>query len=165
MADLRVASRALRAAARAWAAETGEYYHQLDGELGGLWRRNGRPPQRLAGVGFSAQGLFEGSHYRRLSAADDPAVSWIFDGVPDTVIGDFGLSGGGAAGFAAGRRPPRPAAARAAACSVDLETTRSGVGTADSARSWVDLASSLRRQSSPARQPSTPPAPAPALKP
>src|SRR3546814_5319840 len=50
---------------RAWAAETGEYYHQLDGALGGLWRRNGRPPQRLVGVGFSSQGMFEGSHYRR----------------------------------------------------------------------------------------------------
>ncbi|EDP66954.1 probable N,N-dimethylformamidase large subunit [alpha proteobacterium BAL199] len=84
---------------RAWAAETGEYYHQLDGELGGLWRRNGRPPQRLAGVGFSSQGMFEGSFYRRQPAADDPAVSWIFEGVPETIIGDFGLSGGGAAGF------------------------------------------------------------------
>src|SRR3546814_2957370 len=30
---------------RAWAAETGEYYHQLAGALGGLWRSNGRPPQ------------------------------------------------------------------------------------------------------------------------
>lgn len=84
---------------RAWAAETGEYYHQLDGALGGLWRRNGRPPQRLVGVGFSSQGLFEGSWYRRLPAADDPAVAWIFDGVPEQIIGDFGLSGGGAAGF------------------------------------------------------------------
>ena len=26
---------------RAWAAEPGEYYHQLDGQYGGLWRRNG----------------------------------------------------------------------------------------------------------------------------
>ncbi|MEQ9330513.1 N,N-dimethylformamidase beta subunit family domain-containing protein [Thalassobaculum sp.] len=84
---------------RAWAAETGEYYQQLDGGLGGLWRRNGRPPQRLAGVGFSSQGLFEGSYYRRLPAADDPQVSWIFAGVPEEIIGDFGLSGGGAAGF------------------------------------------------------------------
>lgn len=91
---------------RAWAAETGEYYHQLDGGLGGLWRRNGRPPQRLAGVGFSAQGLFEGGWYRRLPAADDPAVAWIFDGVPETVIGDFGLSGGGAAGFELDRADP-----------------------------------------------------------
>ena len=91
---------------RAWAAETGEYYQQLDGGLGGLWRRNGRPPQRLAGVGFSSQGLFEGSYYRRLPAADDPQVSWIFEGVPEQVIGDFGLSGGGAAGFELDRAEP-----------------------------------------------------------
>ena len=51
---------------RAWPAEPGEAYHQLDGGYGGLWRRNGRPPQMLAGVGFTAQGLFEGSYYRRL---------------------------------------------------------------------------------------------------
>lgn len=49
---------------RAWAAEPGEYYNQLDGEYGGLWRRNGRPPQHLTGVGFTAQGNFVGSHYR-----------------------------------------------------------------------------------------------------
>ncbi len=84
---------------RAWAAEPGEYYHALDGEFGGLWRRNRRPPQMLAGVGFSGQGLFEGTHYRRLPAARDPANAWIFEGIEDDIIGDYGLSGGGAAGF------------------------------------------------------------------
>jgi N,N-dimethylformamidase len=84
---------------RAWAAEPGEYYHALDGGYGGLWRRNGRPPQMLCGVGFSAQGLFEGSYYRRLPAAADPRAAWIFEGIDDEIIGDFGLSGGGAAGF------------------------------------------------------------------
>ncbi len=84
---------------RAWDAAPGEAYHQLDGCYGGLWRRLGRPPQQLAGVGFSSQGLFEGSHYRRLPASHDPAVSWIFDGVEGDVLGDYGLSGGGAAGF------------------------------------------------------------------
>ncbi|EHL96415.1 hypothetical protein HMPREF9946_04883 [Acetobacteraceae bacterium AT-5844] len=83
---------------RAWAAEAGEYYHQLDGALGGLWRRNRRPPQALVGLGFSAQGLFEGTHYRRLPASSDPRYAWIFEGVPE-IIGDYGLSGGGAAGF------------------------------------------------------------------
>ncbi len=81
---------------RAWAANTGEYYHQLDGQYGGLWRRNGRPPQRLAGVGFSGQGLFEGTHYRKLPAAAGHA--WVFDGVAEETFGDYGLSGGGAAG-------------------------------------------------------------------
>jgi N,N-dimethylformamidase len=38
---------------RAWAAEPGEYYNQFDGEYGGLRRRNGRAPQRLASVGSS----------------------------------------------------------------------------------------------------------------
>src|SRR5205823_3693397 len=56
---------------RAWAAEPGEYFHALDGAYGGLWRRNGRPPQELCGVGFSAQGLFEGSYYRRMPGAED----------------------------------------------------------------------------------------------
>jgi N,N-dimethylformamidase len=84
---------------RAWAAEPGEYYHQLDGNYGGLWRRNRRPPQRLAGVGFSGQGLFEGTHYRRQPASRDPAYAWMFEGIEDEIIGDYGLSGGGAAGF------------------------------------------------------------------
>jgi hypothetical protein len=34
---------------RAWASEPGEYYHQLDGQYGGLWRRCGRPPASLNG--------------------------------------------------------------------------------------------------------------------
>lgn len=84
---------------RAWAAEPGEYFNAFDGAYGGLWRRSGRPPQKLAGVGFSAQGLFEGSYYRRSPQASDPRVSWIFEGVDDDILGNFGLSGGGAAGY------------------------------------------------------------------
>ena len=84
---------------RAWAAETGEYYNAFDGGYGGLWRRNGRPPQQLAGIGFSAQGTFLGSYYRRTENANDPKVAWIFEGIDDETIGDFGLCGGGAAGF------------------------------------------------------------------
>ena len=85
---------------RAWAAEPGEYYNQLDGEYGGLWRRNGRPPQKLAGVGFTAQGNFVGASYRvKPEARADARVSWILAGVETDEIGDFGLSGHGAAGF------------------------------------------------------------------
>ncbi len=91
---------------RAWAAEPGEYYHQTDGAYGGLWRRNRRPPQMLAGVGFSGQGLFEGTHYRVLPAARDPKHAWIFDGVDGETFGDYGLSGGGAAGFELDRADP-----------------------------------------------------------
>ena len=84
---------------RAWAAEPGEYYNVFDGEYGGLWRRNGRPPQLLAGVGFSSQGAFEGSYFRRTDGGDDPRAAWILEGINEEVLGNFGLSGGGAAGF------------------------------------------------------------------
>lgn len=92
---------------RAWAAEPGEYYHSLDGQYGGLWRRQGRPPQQLAAVGFTAQGLFEGSHYRRLPASFEPAMAWLFQGIDGEILGDFGLSGGGAAGFELDRADAR----------------------------------------------------------
>ncbi len=82
---------------RAWAAEPGEYYQAFDGGYGGLWRRNGRPPQALCGVGFSAQGQFNGSYYRRRTIPAD--LEWIFAGIDDEIIGNFGLCGNGAAGF------------------------------------------------------------------
>ena len=85
---------------RAWAAEPGEYYQAFDGAYGGLWRRNNRAPQQLAGVGFSAQGTFLGSYYRRRPETfTNQEIAWIFEGIDEEIIGDFGLSGGGAAGF------------------------------------------------------------------
>lgn len=83
---------------RAWMAEPGEYYHAFTGEYGGLWRRIGRAPNRLVGVGFAAQGFGESGHYRRRPGADDPRAAFIFEGVKDEIIGDFGSIGGGAAG-------------------------------------------------------------------
>ncbi|MEN9317086.1 MAG: hypothetical protein RIS35_3479, partial [Pseudomonadota bacterium] len=85
---------------RAWAAEPGEYYNQLDGQYGGLWRRNARPPQKLVGIGFTAQGNFVGSHYRiHPEARVNPKVRWILDGVSADTVGGEGFSGHGAAGF------------------------------------------------------------------
>lgn len=85
---------------RVWASQPGEYYNQLDGEYGGLWRRNGIPPQKVAGVGFTAEGAFEGSYYVRTSASYRDDLAFLFEGMePGERIGDFGLSGGGAAGF------------------------------------------------------------------
>lgn len=90
---------------RAWASEPGEYYNSFDGEYGGLWLRNGRPPQKLCGVGFSAQGDFQGTYYRRKYNLDEK-YNWVFEGVDDEILGDFGLSGGGAAGFELDRADP-----------------------------------------------------------
>ena len=41
----------------------------------------------------------QSSDPRRQPGADDPRAAWIFAGVEDEILGDFGLSGGGAAGF------------------------------------------------------------------
>ena len=84
---------------RAWAAEAGEYYNAFDGEYGGLWRRNGRPPQNLAGVGFTAQGNFVGSYYRVSPEARSSRAAWILAGIETETFGGHGLSGHGAAGF------------------------------------------------------------------
>ncbi len=84
---------------RAWNALPGEYHHSFSGEYGGLWRANGRAPQYLAGVGFISQGFDHCSYYRRRPEAADPRIAWAFAGIDDTLIGDFGLLQGGAAGL------------------------------------------------------------------
>ncbi|MEI8303818.1 MAG: N,N-dimethylformamidase beta subunit family domain-containing protein [Burkholderiales bacterium] len=108
---------------RAWAAEPGEYHNQFDGQYGGLWRRNGRPPQKLVGVGFTAQGNFVGSHYRiRPEARQDARVNWILEGVNAPTVGGEGFSGHGAAGFELDRADSRlgsPASAVVIASSED----------------------------------------------
>ena len=85
---------------RAWTSEPGEFYHSTTGELGGLWRFRGRPPQARLGVGFTAQcGDARAQPYRRTPASRDPRAAFIFEGVDDELIGDFGIHMGGAAGW------------------------------------------------------------------
>jgi N,N-dimethylformamidase len=83
---------------RAWAEVPGEYYHAT-GEYGGLWRRLGRPPNILVGIGFIAQGFDNSSYYRRTAASRDPRAAFLFDGIESEIIGDFGAWGDGAAGL------------------------------------------------------------------
>ena len=82
---------------RNWQCEPGEYYHAFGGEYGGLWRRLGRPPNQIAGVGFTAQGFERATFFERTPASHDSRASWIFEGVENEKIGTSGL-GGGAAG-------------------------------------------------------------------
>lgn len=85
---------------RAWLAEGGEYYHALSGELGGMWRRMGRAPQSVAGTGMTAQGFDRSTYYERTAASFDPRAEFIFEGIAaHEHIGDFGILGGGAAGW------------------------------------------------------------------
>jgi len=88
--------------ARPWASRPGETYMAFGDAphgLGGLWRNSGRPPNTLTGVGFTAQGFDVGAPYHRRAESYDLRARFIFAGVDDELIGDFGLVGGGAAGL------------------------------------------------------------------
>ena len=82
---------------RNWQTEPGESYHAFTGEYGGLWRRLGRAPNTLVGVGFAAQGFERAIGYQRSPGSYTSRAAWIFEGVPAEEIGTSGL-GGGAAG-------------------------------------------------------------------
>jgi N,N-dimethylformamidase len=85
---------------RSWMAEGGEYYHSFTGELGGMWRRMGRAPQSVAGTGMTAQGFDVSTYYERTPDSFNERVQFIFAGIGVTErIGDFGIIGGGAAGW------------------------------------------------------------------
>jgi N,N-dimethylformamidase len=74
----------------AWQGAPGEHHHSITGEPGGLWRFRGVPPQRIVGVGFTAQGFDTGAPYRRLPGSFDPRAAFIFEGIGrDELIGDF----------------------------------------------------------------------------
>lgn len=84
---------------RTWTGAAGESHHSMTGELGGLWRHRGVPPNSLVGVGFAAQGADGGAAGYRLApdALTGPG-SFLFDGVEAEVFGTTGFDMGGAAG-------------------------------------------------------------------
>jgi len=91
--------RKLDAGSRAWQAEPGEGYLASTGERSGLWRSRGRAPQKLVGLGFTAEGMDRSEPFERMPDSFHKRVAWIFDGVGDEeLIGNFGLALGGAAG-------------------------------------------------------------------
>ena len=90
---------------RNWQTEPGESYHAFGGEYGGMWRRLGRPPNQLVGVGFTAMGFERAVSYRRGAASRASRAAWIFDGVTGEDIGTAGL-GGAAAGQEIDRYDP-----------------------------------------------------------
>jgi N,N-dimethylformamidase len=84
---------------RTWESAAGECYLSTTGELSGLWRYRGKAPQKVCGVGFTAQGWSGASGYHRQPGSFDPRAAFIFEGIgADEVIGDFGMIMGGAAG-------------------------------------------------------------------
>ena len=73
-----------------WLSQPGEHYHSTTGELAGHWRARGRAPQKLAGIGFTAQGFDHNMPYKRMPGSSDPRAAFIFEGIgKDELIGDF----------------------------------------------------------------------------
>ena len=84
---------------RLWRADAGQGHDTFTGEAAGTWVGLGRAPHMIAGVGFITQGFDTCSYYRRTAASRDRRASFIFEGVDDETIGDFGILQGGAAGY------------------------------------------------------------------
>jgi N,N-dimethylformamidase len=80
----------------------GESQHSTTLEIGGLWSRRGLPPRAFLGVEHAAN-VFEQAEgrwgFRRTQESSDSRYSWIFAGIGEEVIGDFGLNLGSAAGY------------------------------------------------------------------
>jgi N,N-dimethylformamidase len=92
---------------RTWEGEAGETALAFTGEPSCTWRSNGRPPQRLLGVGFDGQVFTESSFYRWLDGARDPSLAWLTEAIDlDAPLGNFGLRGNGAAGVEIDRVEP-----------------------------------------------------------
>lgn len=91
---------------RNWQTGDGESYHAWGGEYGGLWRRNGRSPNQLVGIGFAAQGFERATYFERDRDALSSRAAWILEGVEEEHIGTSGL-GGGAAGQEVDRYDPK----------------------------------------------------------
>lgn len=84
---------------RNWEPGPGESYHAFGGGYGGMWRRLGRAPNELVGIGFAAQGFGRATHYDVNEESMTGRTAWAWDGV-EIVDGRLGTSGlgGGAAG-------------------------------------------------------------------
>jgi multidrug transporter EmrE-like cation transporter len=78
---------------QAWRSAPGERHISYTGEYGTLWRHRGRAPQRICGVGWVAEGFDVSSYFRRRPDSYDPRVAWMFAGIEDEILGDFGLVG------------------------------------------------------------------------
>jgi N,N-dimethylformamidase len=82
-----------------WDADPGERYHAGTGELGGLWRSRGRSAHKLFGVGMAANGWDrKAPGYRRTAESYREELAWVFQGIDEDIVGDFGLIMNGTSG-------------------------------------------------------------------
>jgi N,N-dimethylformamidase len=80
-------------------APPGEYHCAFTGEYGGIWRRLGRAPQQIVGLGMAAQGFEHAAYYLKCEDAQASEMAFVFDGVKAPSFGHQGWWGGGASGW------------------------------------------------------------------
>ena len=88
-----------RAGHTLFGSSSAERHFSFSGRAAGLWSDLDRDARQLCGVGFTTQGFDRCTYYRRTPASRDPRAAFIFEGIDDELIGDFGLLQGGAAGY------------------------------------------------------------------
>ena len=95
----RIEVRRAEAGCRTFGLPAGNWHHSLTGELGGLWRSRGRPPNHFVGLGSCAMGVGKGSAYGiSPSARSDPRLEPFLRNLTTSTIGDYGLAQGAASG-------------------------------------------------------------------
>jgi N,N-dimethylformamidase len=95
------------AGTRVWESPPGEWHQAMTGERGGLWRHRGRPPQALAGVGFTGQGFDRSLPYRVSEGVSGGRAGFIVEGIDTGApLGASGSVLGGPAGFEIDRADP-----------------------------------------------------------
>jgi hypothetical protein len=60
----------------------------------------------LTGIAFASQGSFVGMPYNRICFDKPEVTDWVFRGMEGNILGDFGFSGDGAAGYELDRIDP-----------------------------------------------------------
>lgn len=67
--------------------------------MGGIWRSRGRSSHGLFGIGMGGHSWDNNAPgYRRSERSHQPDVAWVFAGITEEVIGDFGLIMNGSSG-------------------------------------------------------------------
>ncbi len=82
-----------------WDGAPGEDHLASTGEPGGLWRHRRPRTRELLGVDITRMGFAGGRPYRVAPDRHDPRAAFVFAGVDDEVVGDFGPWPGGCAAY------------------------------------------------------------------
>lgn len=83
---------------RNWTSHPAELMHATTGEIGGLYSHRGQSSRLFFGVASAGVGWGTASGYSRTQDSYSPDLAFMFEGIGDEMIGDFGYVLGGAAG-------------------------------------------------------------------